>query len=200
MVGIDAVVDDVVRGCETSLAIQLRPHDRVDFGRRGAVARAGAGALHVVGDIDHQDTIDEVALARLQQQRDDRQAIRRSKRADAPPHFRINSRMENVLKNPPLGGVLENEFPQLGAVERAIGVKDAVAEMFDDFPQAVAAGGNHVTRDVVGVNDRHTEHEETTCNGGFAATDAAGETNDEHGNKGTGAACPVQAERLSGRA
>src|SRR3569833_2125878 len=86
---------------------------------------------------------------------------------------------EEVVGGAALGNV-EYQSAETAAVEGAVWSQHLVAETRDDVVQSVAAGRHDVARYYVGIDNRHAELFEIMGHGGFAAADAAGETDDEH--------------------
>jgi hypothetical protein len=72
-------------------------------------------------------------------------------------------------------GIGEDDGAHRGAVERAVGGRDAVAESGADRRHGGAAGRGQLMGDGVGVDHRDAVRGEQVAGGALAAADAAGE-------------------------
>src|SRR6185437_1118105 len=69
----------------------------------------------------------------------------------------------------------EHDIAQRRTVEVPIGCQDRATEALDETLERRLSRLDHVTRELVSADDRHSQCAEKFCGRGFAAGDAAGE-------------------------
>lgn len=84
--------------------------------------------------------------------------------------------MEDGLDQLPFFRGIEHDSAESCAVDAAIGIHDAVAEAIQNFIELRRPGLGQPAPDLVGVNHLYAKPGKATGNGGFTATDAAGES------------------------
>ena len=173
------VRDEVVGGRATRGAIGLRRELGACLRQGRSVAGLQAADLGGLVRVDDQHPVNMRARTAFDQQRDGEDLVGPAGPGRARLHFGADRRMGQCLKLAPrgrgFGRVAEYPGAQGAAVERAVRSHDRITELGTDLRQEPGTGGDHVARDLVGVDDRHAERREETGDGALAARDAAGE-------------------------
>ena len=84
--------------------------------------------------------------------------------------------MHDRLKPLPRAVIGEHDPPQCAAPQSARIVEYIVPEFMANIVERRFAGGNHLARNHVGVDDRRTQLRKHACDRGLATGDAAGQT------------------------
>jgi hypothetical protein len=72
-------------------------------------------------------------------------------------------------------GIAENDFPELVAINRAVGLKDIRTERGNDLAPTIAVRLDDLTGEVIGIDDGGSVSSQDCRHRGFSRSDAAGE-------------------------
>src|ERR1700694_3801933 len=94
-----------------------------------------------------------------------------------------DARMDDGVQTVELGAVAEDDGAELGAVDAATCVGDGRAEFMEDLVMGGLAGLNKFMGERIGVEDAKAHFAEHGSDGAFAAGDAAGKAESQHGRE-----------------
>ncbi len=165
------VVDNIVGRSESLLAAQLR----VDYARHGfrtgPIPDASAFDLQLTGHVNHQHTVYQRPLARLQQQRNGEHAIGCLQSLRAGFHEQADPRVHYTFHSTPQARILEHPLPHPCPVEPAFRGQDIRSEQRHEFAEGGLSGFHYFPGDAVCVQHWDPEPGEQALHGAFAAAD-----------------------------
>ena len=178
-VGKIAVVDDdVVGGTETLGAAELGAEDRIERLILHTAARLHPFPLQRLRGIHHQHPVGDGGFPGLQEQGDDQHAIRGMQCLYAAAHLGVNAGVEDALEPLPLRRIGEDPAAEPLPIQASVPEDHLLAEGGGDLAQGRSARRDQIAGKLVGIDDWNALLGEVSRNGGLAAADTAGETDD----------------------
>ena len=176
---ITLVTYDIIGNGQPFFAARLRCNDALGLLPGLIIADQQPFELHLRAAIHHQNPIHGIAHRRLEKQwhHDDDVGLAGFVGAlvsDVP-----NQRMKDALELRPTGVVGEDDAPHRGAVQPAVIIDDRIAELLPDSIDCWRARGDDFSCDNVGIDNRRAEFRKEVGYSGFAAGNAARETDSE---------------------
>lgn len=177
---IAVVVDDIVGSLKAFGPADLGSEDRADFRIAASIARPHAFQLQPLFNVHDQNTVHKIVLSGLDQQWDDQDAVGRDGGFRLPDHFRANERVQYGLESMSFARLVEHAFREPPAVDTAV-AGHVRPEGSEDRRHCHPARSRQTVSDFVGIDDRYVQRGEACRHRGFAAADAARESDTQRG-------------------
>jgi hypothetical protein len=177
--GRPAIVEDVVRVSQPGEAIELGRHDGVNLHRRNPAAGDDAANLLVLGAIDHQNPVQLFGeAATLEQQGNDRHAVRAAPCGHLSQHLASDQRVEGRLETHSRRRIGKGPTAELRPIQLAGWQQHAGIERGGNRGVSGLSLHRKPMRDDIGIGDLDAERAEGLCNFRLAAADAARHADD----------------------
>jgi hypothetical protein len=156
---------------------------------REAVAPLQPGDLGFTVCCDHDNFIHARVDAGFEQERDfvNNDGIG-SASGNAPRTallFAFDPWMNDSLKAPELSPVAKDNGAESRTINRPIGQQDSFAKAFHDFAPGRFAGLDHVTGQLIGIDNGGTKVSEEVGDGAFSRCDSSRQSHEDHAAKNT---------------
>jgi len=183
VIGVAVVDDDVAGSAFFIFQRQLSGLPACEFGLVPAALGQDAGEALLAWCVDEDDLVALAVEARLDEQRrvDDEQArVLGAGVLHLMPALLVDHRVDEFFELAALGWFGEDELGDLGAVDLAGLVEDALAPPLDEF-LSHGRVGEQFACGAVRVGDDRAVCGQGVGDGGLARADATGEADDQHG-------------------